>query len=175
MVLSRPSSAGEKARTGARSSCSERRFAQHFEKQAQGCPPRLFDGPFAARQWESPKVSHTLPGSLGDDKKLPAPNRAIQAVTRAVPGNAQCRGRHFVFRHARKDMGHVMLDAHQPEAASRHSARKPDRGHIWWTDNPGERPPPAREAPIRITSRNRRSPAGRPRKPARFPNRQYAG
>ena len=61
--------------------------------------------------------------SIGDQEKFSAPNRAVQAVTGAVPRNAE-RGRlDFIFRHARQNMRDVMLDLTNLRSAESPSRR----------------------------------------------------
>jgi len=52
-----------------------------------------------------------------DEEEFTAPNRSISTVTRAVPRNAECGRRNFIFRHARQNVGDVVLDLHDNRSA----------------------------------------------------------
>ena len=52
-----------------------------------------------------------------DEEKFTAPDRSVSPVTRAVPRNTEYGRRNFIFRHARQNMGDVMLDLHDNRSA----------------------------------------------------------
>ena len=111
IVRSRPSSAGEKAWHRRQLGHRESGLAEHFVEQAQGGPARLFHGCVAAGQAELAKMGHALTGGFRNEKEFAAPNRAVEAVAGAVPGDAEDRRRQLILGHAGQDVGDVMLDA----------------------------------------------------------------
>ena len=56
-------------------------------------------------------MGHALTGRFGDEEELAAPNRAVEAVAGAVPGDAEEGGLQLILGHAGQDVGDVMLDA----------------------------------------------------------------
>ena len=108
-----PQLGGREGRTGASVGHREGGLAEHFVEQAQGGPARLFHRPVAAGQAKLAEMGHALAGGFRDEEELPAPNRAVQAVAGAVPGDAQDGGLEFILRHAGQDVGDVVLDAEE--------------------------------------------------------------
>ena len=82
-------------------------LVEQSERSTAGFLDRLV----AAGQPERTQMRDTFDAFVRDEEKFPAPNRAVQAVAGAVPRNAERGRRNFIFRHARQDVGDVMLDA----------------------------------------------------------------
>src|SRR5215813_9298145 len=94
-----------------RLSSGERFRTQDFVQQSRRCLLRTPCCRIAARQREGAKVSDPLERVTVGPKEFAAPNRAIRAPSRPVPGDAQRGGVKVIFRHARQDVGPVMLNA----------------------------------------------------------------
>ena len=112
IVFSAASSVLEKAATGARSFLLDKTASpKHFIKQSERGAARFLDRLIAAGQPERAQMSDALDVLVRDEKKFAAPDGAVQAVARAIPGNAKHRRWQFVFRHAGQNVGDVVLDA----------------------------------------------------------------
>ena len=94
---------------------SPRNFIKQSERGAAG----FFDRLVAARQTERTQMGDAFDAFVRDEEKFAAPNRAVQAVTGAIPRNAERGRRDFIFRHAGQDVGDVMLDADHGRARVR--------------------------------------------------------
>src|ERR1019366_1083904 len=84
--------------------------AKNFMEQSERSAAGFFDRLVAARQTERTQMRDAFDAFVGDEEKFAAPNRAVEAVTRAVPRNTEHRRRNFVFRHARQNVRNVVLD-----------------------------------------------------------------
>jgi hypothetical protein len=87
-----------------------------LDEQAKRGAARLLHSLVAARQPERPQARETVKAAFMHAQKFPAPDRAIRAVTRAIPGYTQHRRVNLVVCHARQDKGVMMLHADQRQA-----------------------------------------------------------
>src|SRR5688572_14905378 len=92
--------------------------AEYRVEQTRGGTSRLTRRCVAAGKRESSKVCDTIEPVIADQKKFAAPDSSVRSVTCSVPCDTEHRRCDLILRHARQDMGVVMLNRDRLQARS---------------------------------------------------------
>ena len=93
-------------------------LAQQLVQQSNGRATGFPDSGVAARQAERPEVGRPRERVDRGSQELAAPDSAVRSISRPVPGHSEDGALDLVLRHAREDVGVVVLHPLDREAGA---------------------------------------------------------